>query len=198
MAFDYLSAANSGVDSLEISPDLMVLNWNALLLYPAGWQLGPAPVSMNVFADRLELLGASTEQLAAYRALVQQAYRLYGSRHYAHYDFLYALSDLLAHEFTHSWNGKFRRPADLWTPNYNVPMQDSLLWVYEGQTEYWGFVLAARAGLWLRQQTLDQLALLAAYYQMQPGRQWRSLQDTTNDPIINHHRPVSWGNWSRY
>jgi len=52
--------------------------------------------------------------------------------------------DLLAHEFTHSWNGKFRRPADLWTPNYKVPMQDSLLWVYEGQTEYWGQVLTAR------------------------------------------------------
>ncbi len=290
VAFDYLSAANPGIDSLEISTDLLVLNWNALLLYPAGyfarqipvavslripegWQLGTAletlasqersttfrqtsletlidspvyagryakrfdldpggiaPVNMNVFADRPELLGASAEQLAAYRALVQQAYRLYGSHHYAHYDFLFALSDqlegkglehhqssentvnpvaftdwnhaayerdLLAHEFTHSWNGKFRRPADLWTPNYNVPMQDSLLWVYEGQTEYWGFVLAARAGLWSRQQTLDQLALLAAYYQMQPGRQWRSLQDTTNDPIINHHGPVSWENWSR-
>ena len=52
--------------------------------------------------------------------------------------------DLLPHEYTHSWNGKFRRPADLWTPNFNVPMRDSLLWVYEGQTEYWGYVLAAR------------------------------------------------------
>ena len=66
--------------------------------------------------------------------------------------------DLLPHEFTHSWNGKFRRPADLWTPNYNVPMQDSLLWVYEGQTQYWGQVLAARAGLWTTQQALDQMA----------------------------------------
>jgi predicted metalloprotease with PDZ domain len=56
-------------------------------------------------------------------------------------------SDLLAHEFTHSWNGKYRRGADLWTPNFNVPMQDSLLWVYEGQTQFWGNVLAARSGM---------------------------------------------------
>ena len=56
-------------------------------------------------------------------------------------------SDLLPHEYTHSWNGKFRRPADLWTPNFNVPMRDFLLWVYEGQTQYWGDVLTARAGL---------------------------------------------------
>ena len=65
--------------------------------------------------------------------------------------------DLLAHEFTHSWNGKFRRPADLWTPNYNVPMRGSLLWVYEGQTQYWGYVLAARSGLLTKQQALDAL-----------------------------------------
>src|SRR6202451_261224 len=140
-----------------------------------------------------------TEQIEAYRALVQQAYVLFGSHHYSHYDFLYSLSDqiqqpglehhqssengtdpeaftewdktasdrdLLPHEFTHSWNGKFRRPADLWTPNYNVPMQDSLLWVYEGQTEYWGEVLAARSGLRTHQQALHQLGLTAAFYQL--------------------------------
>ena len=53
---------------------------------------------------------------------------------------------LLPHEFAHSWNGKFRRPADLWTANYNVPMRDSLLWVYEGQTQYWGNVLSCPGG----------------------------------------------------
>ena len=57
------------------------------------------------------------------------------------------MRDLLGHEFTHSWNGKFRRPADLWTPNFNVPMRDDLLWVYEGMTQYWGNVLTARAGM---------------------------------------------------
>jgi len=79
-----------------------------------------------------------------------------------------------------------------------VPMQDSLLWVYEGQTQYWGEVLAARSGLRTRQQALDQLALTAAYHQMQPGRQWRSLQDTTNDEIINPRRPQSWRDWQRF
>ncbi|HEY3730270.1 MAG TPA: hypothetical protein VGL28_03300, partial [Steroidobacteraceae bacterium] len=106
--------------------------------------------------------------------------------------------DLLPHEFTHSWNGKFHRPADLWTPNYDVPMQNSLLWVYEGQTQYWGQVLTARSGLWSRQQALDEFAYWAAYYQMQPGRRWRPLQDTTNDEIINPRRPQSWREWQRF
>jgi predicted metalloprotease with PDZ domain len=192
---------------------------------------GVAPVHLNVFADRPELLAIKPEQLEAHRKLVQQAYKLFGSHHYSHYDFLYSLSDqiqqnglehhqssedgsdpesftewdktaygrdLLAHEFTHSWNGKFRRPADLWTPNYNVPMQDSLLWVYEGQTEYWGQVLTARSGLWTAQQARDQLALTAAYYDVQAGRRWRALQDTTNDEIMNPRRPMSWRNWQRF
>jgi predicted metalloprotease with PDZ domain len=289
--FDYLSPTSAKIDPLEMSQDLIVLDWNTLLLYPAGyfvrqipvvvslrlpdgWQLGTAletqssdgdrtvfkqvnvewlidspvfagrygkrfdldpggqvPVTLNLFADRPELLAVKPEQLEAHRSLVQQAYRLFDSHHYAHYDFLYALSDqlagkglehhqssedigdpstftewektayerdLLPHEFTHSWNGKYRRPADLWTPNYNVPMRDSLLWVYEGQTEYWGNVLAARSGLRSRQQALDELALVAAQYEIQAGRQWRPLQDTTNDPIINHHHPKPWSDWTRY
>jgi predicted metalloprotease with PDZ domain len=184
-----------------------------------------------VFADRPELLEARPEVLAAHRSLVTQAYRLFGSHHYQHYDFLFGLSDqipfsgtehhqssedstiplyfadwdntpydrdLLAHEFTHSWNGKFRRPADLWTPSYEVPMQDSLLWVYEGQTEYWGFVLTARAGLWNRTQALDVWAENAAWYSSIAGRTWRPLQDTTNDEIINPRRPLSWESWQRF
>ena len=84
-------------------------------------------------------------------------------------------SDLLAHEYTHSWNGKFRRPADLWTPNYNVPMQDSLLWVYEGQTQYWGNVLSARSGCGRCRPSRDALALVAAAYtDNRPGLQWRA------------------------
>ena len=70
-------------------------------------------------------------------------------------------------------------------------MQNSLLWVYEGQTEYWGQVLAARSGLRTKQQALDQLAFTAAFYEHQAGRRWRSLQDTTNDEIINPRRPQS-------
>jgi predicted metalloprotease with PDZ domain len=188
------------------------------------------PVHMNLFADRPDLLAVKPEQIAIHRALVQQAYKLFASHHYAHYDFLYSLSDqvrmiglehhqssedgtlptvftewdkqpwgrdLLSHEYTHSWNGKFRRPADLWTPNYNVPMRDTLLWVYEGQTQYWGEVLAARSGLWTRQQALDQWADTAAYFQTLPGSRWRALQDTTNDAIVDRDHHLMWRTWQR-
>lgn len=105
-------------------------------------------------------------------------------------------TDLLGHEYTHSWNGKFRRPADLWTPNYNVPMQDSLLWVYEGQTQYWGNVLTARSGLRPMEASRDALALTAATYaDNRPGLAWRSVQDTTNDPIITARGGKPYRNW---
>lgn len=289
--FDYLSPTSSKVGPIEISRDILILDWNTVVLYPAGyfarqipveasltipneWKFGTAlelasasaarttfkrvsletlidspvyagrytarfeldpggkaPVNLDLFADQSESLVVKPEQLEAHRALVQQAYKLFGSHHYTHYDFLYSLSEevqqkglehnqssengadpgsftdwgklayhreLLPHEFTHSWNGKFRRPADLWTPNYNVPMQDSLLWVYEGQTQYWGFVLAGRSGLWTKQEALDQFAILAAYYEALTGARWRALQDTTNDPIINPRRPMSWRDFQRF
>jgi predicted metalloprotease with PDZ domain len=106
--------------------------------------------------------------------------------------------DLLAHEYTHSWDGKFRRPADLWTPDFNyVPMQDSLLWVYEGMTQYWGNVLTARAGLRSAADTRDLLAMTAAGFAISPGRTWRPLEDTTNQPSISQRQPVSWSSWQR-
>ncbi len=105
-------------------------------------------------------------------------------------------TDLLAHEFVHSWNGKYRRGADLWTPNFNVPMQDSLLWVYEGQTQYWGNVLAARSGMRPLPASLDALALVAATYaENRPGLGWRNVQDTTNDPIIATRAPRAYRNY---
>lgn len=105
-------------------------------------------------------------------------------------------TDLLAHEFTHSWNGKYRRPADLWTPTLNVPMQDSLLWVYEGQTQYWGNVLAARSGMRPLPASIDALALVAATYaENRPGLSWRNVQDTTNDPIIASRAPRAYRNY---
>jgi predicted metalloprotease with PDZ domain len=192
---------------------------------------GVVPVSLDIFADRPEQLEAATaDELEKHRELVRQAYKLYGSHHYNHYDFLFALSDrmsgiglehhrssedgtagnyfldwgtaqaerdLLPHEYTHSWNGKFRRPADLWTPSLNVPMRDSLLWVYEGQTQYWGFVLSGRSGLLSKQDALDALAATAATYANRVGRDWRSVEDTTNDPIINNRRPQPWISWQR-
>ncbi|MBU3078060.1 M61 family metallopeptidase [Sphingomonas quercus] len=105
--------------------------------------------------------------------------------------------NLLPHEYTHSWDGKFRRGADLWTPSFNVPMRDSLLWVYEGQTQFWGYVLQARSGLVSKQDTLDQYAMIMASYDNTPGRQWRPLVDTTNDPIISQRRPKGWTSWQR-
>ncbi|WP_369976266.1 M61 family metallopeptidase [Xanthomonas bundabergensis] len=184
---------------------------------------GKAPVYLNVFADEAKSLEAKPEQIKAHAALVQQMDKLYGARHFDHYEFLLALTeklggiglehhrssensgplnyftewdkswdrrDLLPHEFNHSWNGKYRRGADLATPNFNVPMGDSLLWLYEGQTQFWGEVLSARSGLWTQNQARDALADVAATYQRgRPGMAWRALQDTTNDPTMSMRRP---------
>jgi predicted metalloprotease with PDZ domain len=191
---------------------------------------GKVPVMLDVFADSPESLDAKPDQIAPHRALVQQAYKLYGSYHYDHYDFLLALSDefggigrehhqssengvkpgyftdwakgesgrdLLPHEYTHSWNGKFRRPAGQNVPNFNTPMDNELLWVYEGQTQYWGNVLAARAGLVSPAGTRDVLAAMAARYDSIAGRAWRSVQDTVYDPVLNARRPLGWANWQR-
>lgn len=105
--------------------------------------------------------------------------------------------NLLPHEFTHSWDGKFRRGADLWTPDFRTPMRGSLLWVYEGQTQFWGYVLQARSGLVSKQDTLDQYAAIMALYDSQPARHWRDLLDTTNDPVISARRPKGWTSWQR-
>jgi predicted metalloprotease with PDZ domain len=108
-----------------------------------------------------------------------------------------ARRDLLPHEYTHSWNGKFRRPADLWTPDFRVPMRDSLLWVYEGQTQFWGLVLSARSGLLSHEETLGAFANIAARLDTDAGRRWRPLEDTTDDPIISQRRPKGWRSWQR-
>ncbi|WP_413060454.1 M61 family metallopeptidase [Sphingomonas carotinifaciens] len=105
--------------------------------------------------------------------------------------------NLLPHEFTHSWDGKFRRGADLWTPDFRTPMRNSLLWVYEGQTQFWGYVLQARSGLVSKQDTLDMYASILGTYDLAPGRQWRPLIDTTNDPVISARRPKGWTSWQR-
>jgi predicted metalloprotease with PDZ domain len=288
--FQFTSPVESGEGRVVMTPDMLNLQWNAVVLYPAGffarqitveaevrlpagWQLATAlesapasgdrsrfkpvpletlvdspifagrylkrvdldanpqaPVRLNIVGDRADLIEIRTEQVQQYRELVRQTYRLFGSHHYDRYEFLLALTDrmgsiglehhrssedgtfptyftswdrgvdghdLLPHEYTHSWNGKFRRPADLWTPNYNVPMRNSLLWVYEGQTQYWGAVLTARSGLLTKQQALDALASVAATYQHRVGREWRSLQDTTVDPVAAARRPLPWRSWER-
>lgn len=104
---------------------------------------------------------------------------------------------LLPHEFVHSWNGKYRRPADLATPEYQTPMQSDLLWVYEGLTEYFGYVLTGRSGLWTPELYRDQMAILAMNYTNQPGRQWRSIEDTATAAQVLYGGSRGFENWRR-
>ena len=89
-----------------------------------------------------------------------------------------AVGGLLSHEYVHSWNGKYRRPAAMLSADYQTPMEGSLLWVYEGLTQYLGSVLATRAGLWTPERFRENLATVAAGFDVQPGRTWRPLSDT--------------------
>jgi len=289
--FEHLAPVNGVGGRTSVSRELVNIDWNSLLLYPAGYFLSAIqakaslklpegfkhatalrplqqsgqqtefaqvsvetlidspvfagryykriemdppgtshPVALHLFADEADQLKADDVQIEAHRALVRQADLLFGARHFAHYDLLLEQSkvlggiglehhqssengvqpgyfkdwakgirarQLLPHEYTHSWNGKFRRPADLWTPNLNVPMGTSLLWVYEGQTEYWGRVLGSRAGLVTLEQARDQLARTAAYRAAMPGRAWRNLQDTTADPLLEQRSQRSWHDLQR-
>ena len=104
---------------------------------------------------------------------------------------------LLPHEYVHSWNGKFRRPSDELVPNFNVPTQNTLMWVYEGQTEYWGDVLTARSGLGTLEEAVVNLAEIAGFYDRQPGRAWRALQDTTNHNLLGYRTSNPWPSWMR-
>ncbi|KRG68983.1 M61 family metallopeptidase [Pseudoxanthomonas dokdonensis] len=287
--FEYLSPQDDDQGRVVMTPDMLNLQWDAAVLYPAGyysrnipaqasvklppgWSYATAletaskqgdtvtfkpirfddlvdspmfagqhykridldpgakqPVHLNVFADEAKDLEAKPEQIERHKALVTQADKLYGARHFDHYDFLLALTDklggiglehhrssensgargyftewektwtgrgLLPHEYNHSWNGKYRRGADLTTPNFNVPMGDSLLWLYEGQTQFFGQVLAARSGMWSQEQTRAMLAATAAVYDRgRPGLSWRNIQDTTNDPTIASRRPLPYRNY---
>ena len=188
------------------------------------------PVYLDVFADMPADLEITPEELQSHKNMVIEAQKLFHSRHYDHYDFLFAVTDrfssnglehhqssedsmhanyftdwtatiggadLLPHEYVHSWNGKFRRPADLWTPNFNVPMQNDLLWVYEGLTQYYGGVLAARSGMRTPEQARNLIAFTAVGYEIRAGRSWRSLVDTTFDPILGGFSGKPWYSWQR-
>lgn len=99
---------------------------------------------------------------------------------------------VIPHEFVHSWNGKYRRPAGLATRNYQEPMKGELLWVYEGLTQYLGNLLAVRSGLWTPQQYRDHLAQIAADLDHKPGRLWRPLIDTTIAAQVLYGAPGEW------
>ena len=291
LEFEFASPLLRDQGRTVVTPDIVGLQWNTVVLYPAGfdvsriaitpsvtlpegWEFAGAldiegrrgatlrfkpttlemlvdsplfagryfksldldpgariPVHLNVFADSAEALDVRPQQLAVHHKLLQEAYALLGPPHYDRYEFLLALSDhfgdiglehhrssenrrppgyfvewdkvgagrdLLPHELSHSWNGKFRRPAGLATPDFNVPMRNSLLWVYEGLTNYFGAVLAVRSGLWSEDFGRQAWASLAANMERnRAGRTWRALQDTTEQPIITARRPLSWLSWQR-
>ncbi|GGD71520.1 M61 family metallopeptidase [Croceicoccus mobilis] len=105
--------------------------------------------------------------------------------------------DVLPHELVHSWNGKYRRPALTWTPDYREPMRNDLLWVYEGMTQYWDLPLAARSGINTKELTLGEIASSAGNYDNEPGRSWRALIDTTYDPITANRKAKPFTTFSR-
>ncbi len=223
---DTLRYAPVSVTTLVDAPVYAGRNYKRIALDAEAKQ----PVFLEAFADSPEQLEISPAMLAAHRALVRQADRVFGPRPFNRYDFLLAASDsfsaiglehrqssengtgpdyltgeapfggnsLLPHEYVHAWNGKFRRPSGLLTPHYNTPMHNDLLWLYEGQTEYWSMVLAARSGLWSPQQAREILADLAATQAQRRGRAWRNLQDTMSQGIIDFNdAPQAWESWQR-
>ncbi len=284
--FQFLSPTDPEQGRVIVSPDMLMLQWNSVLLYPARhfarriqveptlklpeeWQWAcaleaaeahgstirfhPVPldvlvdspvlagrhflrvplddqVTLNLAADRPDLLPQDEAQIEPHRAVVLEADALFGTRHFDRFEMLMALSDELTavgiehhqsceavsipnyftewettfarrdtipHEYVHSWNGKHRRGADSWQPCFEKPIRNSLMWVYEGLTEYWSRVLAARSGLWTEAQARESLATTAATFLLRPGSRWRPLIDTTRDPIIAARSPLPWKSWQR-
>ncbi|HLA40727.1 MAG TPA: M61 family peptidase, partial [Candidatus Glassbacteria bacterium] len=108
-----------------------------------------------------------------------------------------SLGSLLPHEYVHSWNGKYRRPAGLATANYDQPMDTEMLWVYEGLTTYFGYVLAARSGLWSPEDFRSRVAERAAILDHRTGRTWRPLEDTAVAAQVLYSARQAWGDWRR-
>jgi len=289
VTFDFVSppVAEGFSSGAAMTPNLAVVSWNQVVLYPEGaasdavqvaprlrlpegWGFATAlevaarprdavefkPVSLTTLVDspvlagrhlsmielaksppvRLNLAGESEEAIQIgeyeerYKRLAAETEALFGAHHYEHYDFLYALSDnvahfglehhqssdnrtaertfleddlkktlmgLLPHEFVHSWNAKYRRPADLATPDFQKPMRSGLLWVYEGLTQYLGEVLTARSGLLTLEQERENLARVAAYLDHRPGREWRPLVDTAVAAQLLYGARPDWASWRR-
>jgi predicted metalloprotease with PDZ domain len=108
-----------------------------------------------------------------------------------------AWGDVVPHELTHSWNGKYRQPAGLTTTDYATPMKGELLWVYEGLTQYMGNVLAARSGFLTPEHFRESLALTAAQMEATTGRRWRTTEDTATGDATFSRGGAGWGNWRR-
>jgi predicted metalloprotease with PDZ domain len=273
-----------------LTPEVVVVPWQRLILYPAGWyarnipvnasltlpgglraftalqaeqQAGTtycfAPTNLETLLDAPVLAGRFTSQIpltapgagavsldlvalrqgdlavpadrvAELQRLIVQIRAVFGTPPFRRYDILARLADdgssggtehrassenalasslfrdwsrqllsrdLMAHEMVHSWNGFARIPADLWAPTPNVPVAGSMLWMYEGQTEFWGRVLATRAGQFTPAELRDRLAIDAAEIAARPGRAWRPLSDDVNYPSFMLRQTVPWRDWQR-
>jgi predicted metalloprotease with PDZ domain len=182
------------------------------------------PVEADLVGDTANAIDIPNDLTQKWKRLVQEADAMFGARHYTNYHFLLTLSDrvahfglehhqsndsrvnenslsqqnsigVVAHEYVHSWNGKFRRPAGLATPDFQQPMVGELLWVYEGLTQYLGYLLAERSGLWSESYYKERLAQIAAFLDNEPGREWRPLSDTTTAAQLLYFSP---GQWTAY
>jgi predicted metalloprotease with PDZ domain len=286
--FQFLSPTDTAQGRVVVGPELLSLQWNTVLLYPAGyysrqiefdasltvpdgWQQACAlkavgseggtvsyetavldvlvdspvfagrhherialddegAVHLDIFADAAEMIDLAPEKIEPHRGVVTQAVKLFGARPFDRYEVLFALSeeigsigvehhrsceavtqsdyfsdwegtfsrrDTIPHEFIHAWNGKHRRGEDSWTPSFEQPIRNSLMWVYEGQTQYWDRVLCARSGLWTPEWAMQAIALTAATHSARAGSRWRPMSDTTRDPIIAARATLPWASWQR-
>ena len=184
------------------------------------------PVEADLVGDTANAIDIPNDLTQKWKRLVQEADAMFGARHYDNYHFLLTLSDrvahfglehhqsndsrvnenslsqqnsigVVAHEYVHSWNGKFRRPAGLATPDFQQPMVGELLWVYEGLTQYLGYVLAERSGIWSESYYKERLAQIAAFLDNEPGREWRPLSDTTTAAQLLYFAPRQWTAYRR-
>ena len=184
------------------------------------------PVEAALVGDTAASIDIPNDLTAKWKRLVQEADAMFGVRHYSNYHFLLTLSDrvahfglehhqsndsrvsenslreqnsigVVAHEYVHSWNGKYRRPAGLATPDFQQPMIGDLLWVYEGLTQYLGYVLAERSGIWSESYYKERLAQIAAFLDNEPGRRWRPLVDTTTAAQLLYFAPGQWTGYRR-
>lgn len=190
-------AANATMDVIADEPELLeakpenVARVNALFR-EASALFGPAPY------DRYHLLVALTDRMGGIGLEhLRSSENQLEPKNFTEWDKYDWDRNVLAHELVHAWNGKYRRPALLWTPDYRTPMQDNLLWVYEGQTQFWGMVLAARSGLQAKPMVLGMLATSAGRYSEQAGRAWRSVEDTTFDPVFAARKPKPFSSLTR-
>jgi predicted metalloprotease with PDZ domain len=274
----------------QLTPDIITVPWQQLILYPAGWYARNIPVAasltlpdglrlftalqtarilhthtrfvattmetlldspvlagrysaqfqltsnsaetiaLDLVAPRPEDLSVPADRMDELRRLMTQIHAVFGSSPFRKYHLLTHLSDgelaggiehrtssenvlassffrnwpdqlmsrdLIAHEITHAWNGFYRTPADLWASTPNAPVSGSLLWMYEGQTEFWGRVLATRAGQLSQDELRDRLAIDAAEMAARSGRAWRPLSDDVNYPSFMLRQPVPWRDWQR-